>query len=92
MVQEPKVIEHAGAIIDLSKVKCFKLNQFTDVGTPNILTIEFKSRIEYVWNPNSTKFEKEVINDKTEIEFPSYDSAKAYSREFEEIWQDYLES
>lgn len=91
MTGEPKVIEHAGVTLDFSKVKCFKLSQFDSIGKPNTLSIEFKTRLEYVWNPNSEKYEKEEINEKTEIEFPSWDSAKAYSREFEEIWQDYLD-
>ena len=90
MTQEPKIIEHAGVIVDLSKIKCFRLNQFTNIGKQNTLTIEFKTRIEYVWNPNSSQFEKEEIKDFTEIEFPSYETAKLYTKEFEEIWQDYL--
>ncbi len=91
MHNKPRVIEHAGIAIDLAQVKCFKLSQFDGIGKPNTLTIEFKTRFEYFWNPGTEKFEKEEINEKTEVEFPSWDTAKAYSAELEEIWQSYLE-
>ncbi|MDI9364915.1 MAG: hypothetical protein QM541_08185 [Flavobacterium sp.] len=86
----PKVISHAGASIDLSQVKCFVLSNFTGIGKPNTLTIEFKKRLEYVFNPNTKQYEKEEINDTTEIEFPSYATGRQYTNELEEIWQDYL--
>lgn len=89
-VLEPKVINHAGASIDLSQVKCFKLSSFTGIGKPNTLIIEFKKRVEYVYNPATKQYEKEELNDLTEIEFPSWDTARQYTTELEEIWQDYL--
>lgn len=86
----PKIINHAGASIDLSQVKCFILSSFISIGKPNTLKIEFKKRLEYVFNPNTKQYEKEEINDYTEIEFPGYDTARQYTNELEEIWQDYL--
>ena len=87
---KPKVINHAGASIDLSQVKCFRLSNFTGIGKQNTLTIEFKKRVEYIWNPTTEQNEKEEINDFTEVEFPSYDTARQYTNELEDIWQDYL--
>ena len=86
----PKIISHAGASIDLSQVKSFILCNFASIGKRNTLTIEFKKRLEYVFNPNTKQYEKEEINDLTEIEFPSYESARQHTNELEEIWQDYL--
>ena len=54
------------------------------------MTFEFKTRYDYVRHPETGEFEKQEYNEKTEIEFPDYDSAVQYRFEFEQIWQDYL--
>lgn len=87
----PRVVTHGGVTLDLETIKCFKVQTFTNVGKSNILTIEFKtSNLEYIFNPEKEEFELQTFNDKTEIEYPSYDSACAYRDEWAEIWQDYL--
>ena len=86
-----RVIIHGGVTIDLEMVKCFKVQTYTEVGKSNVLTIEFKtSNIDYVFNPEKEEFELHTFNDKTEIEYSSYDSACAYRDEWAEIWKDYL--
>lgn len=87
----PRVITHGGVTIDLETVKCFKVQTYTEVGKSNVLTIEFKtSNLDYVFNPETELFEMHTFNDKTEIDYSSYDSACAYRDEWAEIWQDYL--
>jgi len=87
-----RIITHGGVTVDLEAVKCFKVQTFTKIGKSNVLTIEFKtSKVEYVYNPKNEDFELHVFNDKTEIEYPSYDSACAYRDEWAEIWQEYLD-
>ena len=82
---------HGGVTIDLETVKCFKVQTFTDVGKSNVLTIEFKtSNLEYILNPETGEFELHTFNDKTEIEYPSYNSACGNRDEWEEIWQKYV--
>jgi len=86
----PKVVYHAGASVDLSQIKCFRLTNFEGIGKRNTLTIEFKKRLEYVFNPAIEEYEKEEINDTTEIVFPDWESARQHTEEFQEIWSDYL--
>jgi hypothetical protein len=86
-----KVINHAGVSVDLSQVKCFKLSPFSSIGKTNILVIEFKKRLEYIYNPFTETHEQQEINDFTEVEFPDWETARQYTQELEEIWQDYLD-
>ena len=69
------------------KVSRFDLS---DIGKKNTLTIEFKKRLEYVFNPSTNQYEKEEINDTTEIEFPSWETGREYTKELDELWQYYL--
>ena len=89
----PKVVSHAGVTVDLAQIKCFKLSPFTlnEEETGDWLIIELKSRIEYVFHPQSRKWEKETITDTIRQQFASYEQATAYLREWEEIWQSYLQ-
>lgn len=89
----PNVVTSAGLTINLAEVKCFHLNNFASsgLGKRNTLIVEFKSRHEYLQHPVSGEFELQEFNDKTEVEFPDYDTAKAYTDEWREIWQNYLD-
>jgi hypothetical protein len=87
----PRVVSHGGITVDLETIKCFKVQTYSDIGKSNVLTIEFKtSNVDYILNPETEEFELHTFNDKTEVEYPSYDSACAYRDEWAEIWQDYL--
>ncbi|EMY82068.1 hypothetical protein pgond44_02478 [Psychroflexus gondwanensis ACAM 44] len=90
-MNSPRLVTHAGLTINLSQVKCFRLNSFTDIGKKNTLVVEFKTRYDYIQYPETNEFEKQEYNEQTEIEFPDYDTAKAYSDEWIEIWQEYLD-
>jgi len=90
-MNSPRLVTHAGLTINLSQVKCFRLNSFTDIGKKNTLVVEFKTRYDYIQYPETNEFEKQEYNEQTEIEFPDYDTAKAYSDGWIEIWQEYLD-
>lgn len=89
---QPKVVNHAGISVDLSQVKCFKLSPFSSINKTNTLVIEFKRRVEYIYNPSTQQYHKEEINDITELEFPDWETAWQYTDELEEIWQSYLDN
>lgn len=93
-MNHPKVVTHAGVTLDLSQVKCFKLSPFSlsDDDETNRILIELKPRLEYVFHPGSRAWEKETVSDSISQPFASYDQAAAYLREWEDIWQDYLEN
>ena len=86
-MKSPKIISHAGLSINLADLKCIKLSIF---GEKNIMTVEFKTRYDFILNPISGEFEKQEYNEKTDVEFPNYDMAIAYIGELEQIWQKYL--
>lgn len=90
-MNSPRLVTHAGLTLNLSQIKCFKLNSFTNVGKSNTLVVEFKTRYDFIQHPETNEFEKQEYNEKTELEFPDYDTAKAYSEEWIEIWQEYLD-
>ena len=85
-----KIVTHGGVSLDLSTVKCFKLNTNNSLGPTNLLIVEHKTRKEYVYNPDKDRHEIQEFNETSKVEYPDYDTAVAYRDEWEEIWQDYL--
>ncbi|RAK62421.1 hypothetical protein [Hymenobacter edaphi] len=93
MNNKPTVTTHAGLTLDLAQIKCFKLSPFlTDGNDTRQLLVEYKTRPVYVLHPGTKHWEKEYLVDVIAYDFPSYESAQAHLSEWEEIWQDYLES
>jgi len=91
MKNKPTVTSHAGLTLDLAQIKCFKLSPFLIAGNDTRqLLVEYKTRPVYVLHPGTNQWEKEYLTDVIAYDFPSYESAQAYLREWEEIWQDYL--
>ena len=89
-MNKPTVIYHEKIALDLSKIKCIKLVS-KSVRDVNRILIEFKTRYEYVFNPNTGVYDKEKIDDFTELIYPEYDMARMVVIEFKEIWQDFLD-
>jgi len=87
-----KVVQHGGQTVNIANVKNMKLAQFTDSEKNNTIIIEFKTRYEYIYNPNTDKYELIEINDVAEEEFPDWSSASAYFEEWKGVWQYYLEN
>lgn len=87
----PRLITHAGLTLNLSQIKCFKLNSFSTVGKQNTLVVEFKTRYDFIQHPETGKFEKQEYREQTEVEFPDYETATVYRDEWVEIWQEYLD-
>lgn len=93
MNQKATIITHAGLTLDLAQIKCFKLSPFLLEGNDTRqLLVEYKTRPVYVQHPGTKQWEKEYLTDVIAYDFPSYESAQAYLSEWEEIWQDYLET
>ena len=90
-MNSPRLATHAGLTLNLSQIKCFKLNGFTSLSKRNTLVVEFKTRYDFIQHPETGKFEKQVYNEHTEVEFPNYETAVAHRDEWEDIWQDYLD-
>ena len=78
----------SGLSIDVSQLKCFKINLY---GGPANVTVEYKTRYEYIYNPSTEEYEKHEYNDSTVVECPDYGTAKLFVEEWNEIWQRYLE-
>ncbi|NJW51954.1 hypothetical protein [Salinimicrobium oceani] len=90
-MNSPRMVTHAGLTLNLSQIKCFKLNGFSTIGKQNTLVVEFKTRYGYIENPQTGKFEKQEYTEHTEMEFPDYETAVVFRNEWEEIWQEYLD-
>lgn len=90
-MNSPRLTTHAGLTLNLSQIKCFKLNSFSTMGKRNTLVVEFKTCYGYIEHPETGKFEKQEYKEQTEVEFPDYETAVAYRDEWEEIWQEYLD-
>lgn len=90
-MNSPRLVTHAGMTLNLSQIKCFKLNGFTSLGKKNTLVVEFKTRYDFIQHPETGKFEKQEYKEQTEMEFPDYETAVVYRNEWEEIWQEYLD-
>ena len=90
-MNSPRLVTHAGLTLNLSQIKCFKLNSFSNIGKQNTLVVEFKTRYSYIEHPQTGKFEKQEYTEQTEVEFPDYETAVVFRDEWEEIWQEYLD-
>ncbi len=90
-MNSPRLVTHAGLTLNLSQVKCLKLSPFSTLGNTHALIVEFKTRYDFLQHPETNEFLKQEYNEKTELEFPDYETAVVYRDEWEEIWQDYLD-
>ncbi|GAB2961416.1 hypothetical protein GCM10027048_31830 [Hymenobacter coalescens] len=91
-MKAPKIVTHAGLTLDLSQVKCLKLSPFTSSENESgQLVVEYRTRTDYVWHPGTQQWESLPIAEVIRYDFPSYESAQAYVREWEALWQDYLD-
>lgn len=87
-MNEPNVVEHYGLSLDISQLKCFRLNI---VDNTNIVEIEYKSSYGYIYNPLTEEYEKHKYSDNTLIEFSDKMDAEGFVEEWSRIWQDYLD-
>lgn len=80
-------------LVEIDKIKAICLNTFFDIKPDvNVIKIEFKTRKEYIYNPNTESWELETFDDVLLIEYPDYDTAKVYLDEIREEWQANLDS
>lgn len=84
------IIQHCGVAVDFSRVKSMQLNKVA--ASKYHISIELNARMEYILNPLTETFEKEVFNDIVHIVHTDYDMANAYLAEWVGIWQVFLSS
>ena len=86
-----KVIIFGGLSLNLADVKCFRLSNFSGIGKRNTMTVEFKTRYDFILHPGSGEYEKQEFNETVEQEFPDYDTAKSYFEGWIDFWREYLD-
>jgi hypothetical protein len=86
-----KIVTIADLSLDLSTVKCFYLGSDVDRKKHDTLTVEFKTRYEYLQHPATGEWQVQALNDKTEVAFSSYQTAEVYRNDWVEAWEEYLE-
>ena len=85
------VIRKIGDVaIDLSTVKSMRREDSS--GCRYSIIMELKKRIEYVWNPQTQTWEKEILNDIIQIDYNNYTTADNYFLEWVEYWREYAEA
>ncbi len=85
-----RIITISSLTVDLNRIRAIKLNNYSNIGNPNVLTIEYNSRIEYTKNPFTNEIEKSEIIETITKEYPDFETAQLHQREFEDCWKDYL--
>ncbi len=90
-MNSPRLAPHAGLTLNLSQIKCFKLNGFTSQDKRNTLVVEFHNRYDFIQHPESGEFEKQEYSEQTEVQFPDYQTAVVHRDEWMDIWQEYLD-
>jgi hypothetical protein len=90
-MNSPRVVTHGGVTLNLATIKCFKLKTNSENGKSGVMTIEHKTRFDYIQHPESGEYEKQEYNEITEVDYSTYSYAEAYRNEWEEIWQEYLD-
>ena len=86
------LFSHGGLTIDLSKVKSLHVDSYMPRGKSNILKIEYLTRVDFIFNPETEQYEKIEIQDSIEHPYADYDTAIANRDEWQEYWQQYLDS
>lgn len=87
-----KIVEFHRNLVELDKIKAISINTYVhSEPKSNFVRIEFKTRKEYIYNPNTKIHELETFDDVLLIEFSNYDSALAHFEEMMGAWQYYID-
>lgn len=87
-----KLINLKNNVVELNSIKAISINGYIDLEPKtNRIKIEFKSRKEYVYNPNIELWDLETFNDILFIDYPNYEIARASLDEMFGEWQAYLD-
>ncbi|HBK70256.1 MAG TPA: hypothetical protein DDZ39_01135 [Flavobacteriaceae bacterium] len=79
-----KTINLNGILIEFDRIKAIIHNDFID---NEFLKIELNKRKEYVFNPNTDKWEIQEFDDEILIEFPDNDIAITEYLDLKKIWE-----
>ena len=87
-----KILNLNGNAVELAKIKAISVNEYYRMKhKTNEIKIELTSRIEYILNPTTDKYELETIKDILIVEYPDSDTAINSYKEMMQIWEDSLE-
>ena len=86
------LFRHGGLTVDLSKVKSLHVDPYIPRGKSNILKIEYLTRVDFIFNPETKEYERIEIRDFIEHPYADYETAIAYRDEWQEYWQKYLDT
>ena len=86
-----KLIDLGNNIVEVDKILGMSINSYIPAGPTNFITVTFKKRKEYIYNPNIDIYEMEEFNDVLLIEYSDFQTAQAYLNEFMSEWEAVLE-
>ena len=86
-----KLINLGNNIVEADNILGMSVNSNRSAGPTNCIIITFKTRKEYIFNPNLDTYEMEEFNDVLTIEYADFETAQAYLIEFMEEWEALLE-
>lgn len=82
-----RIIELGSTLVEVDKILAMSVNPRADSGPTNQIKITFKTRKEYIYNPNLDMYEMEVFNDELMIDYYDYATAKDYLDLFSAEWE-----
>ena len=86
---KPLLATNSGVCVNLADIIGLQVDHIG--GNKNTLTIELKSRYEFLLNPETGDYEKHPFHDRVIVPFDSYDWALTAMNEWRDIWQHYLD-
>lgn len=86
---KPKVITNEGFTVDLSQIKSIQ-QSYSNGADKNTVTIEFKTRYDYIQHPGTGKFIKQKYSETSKREFGGFEEAAMFVVELRKIWEEYL--
>ena len=90
IINSSKIIQHCGTAVDIARLKSM---QVVRKGTAkHILVFQLNARTEYVFNPITNTWEKEMFNDVVKVVYDDFEMANEIFFEWAEIWHDFAEN
>ena len=87
-----RIINLNGNAVELQNIKAISHNSYHRAKPEtNQVKIEFKTRKEYVFNPELKEWEMETFNDVLLVDYPDNDTAVENYLQIMEIWEEALQ-
>jgi len=82
-----RIINLENNMVEVDKILAMSVNSSSNNGSTNQIKITFKTRKEYIYNPNLDIYEMEVFNDELFIDYYDYATAEDYLNLFMAEWE-----